>query len=142
MNNEEYKKDLIAKKLIQIGGLEVTSSEFSDNVMARIRKEAHTKIHAIEPILSKKVWYMIALAVIFILFFTIISIPQGEVSRPETLCLKNNIMPYINTFFDSLTKFVSGINISPIIPTLLVSILLIEIFDITLRRLIKIPKKF
>lgn len=141
MKTEEYKKDIIAKKLIKLGGLELPSYDFSDNLMTIIRNEAKLSLHKVEPIFSKKVWYMIASAVAFIMLFTIINLPQGEASKPGTLYLKNNIMPYLNYFFDSIPKFVSSIHFSPMIPLLLISILLIEILDFTFRKLIKNPKK-
>jgi hypothetical protein len=140
MDNNHLKSDKITKNILRKAGIEATSENFTDTLMEKIRAEAKVDTLRYEPIISKKVWYMIAASFFVIIFFLLFiglstGGPTGDSfsSVQEIITVSDLLNNMINSI--NFNNVLIDISITPMIPLCLISIWVLWFFDSFMKKL-------
>ena len=131
--NDKFLGDL-SKKAIQ----EKPPKNFTDNIMAKISTLPQIESFSSQPILSKRMWFLIIAAFAVLVTFVFFMDLSGIASFFENISIRNTQMA---TLFESIIlsfkQIFASIHISSISIIIGVSIVLLFVVD----RLLKRPKK-
>ena len=89
--DQEKKLDDFIRKVVQEGGHDEPSKEFTDTVMERIRKAKEAKLNiSYSPLITKKVWFLLSVLVVGAIVFVLTSDQQ--------LVMGSRLLPYAEYF--------------------------------------------
>ena len=132
-------KDLLLKKMIRNVDIEKLSGGFTDNIMKKINQETIVESVESQSILSLKYWILITLGLIiivsslFVYDWSFIKDLFSEI-KIETI----NFPSLILISFNYIKNLFTGIEISSITVIVVLSVVLLILFDRLLKRLFKI----
>lgn len=139
MENKEYLKDELLRKMLSKASLDQPTVDFTATVMKRVDAEVFAKSEANQPILSTKYWLLIGLGfvgaavVLFGLDWSFLNGLFGEVS------IKSLEIPSMSfNIFDSLQKLFAGIQIPTIVIIGIIAIISLVGLEKVLRKSLSI----
>ncbi len=71
--SKEEELEIFVKKTIKEAGIEAPSSNFTDSVLANIRRQKPTETVPYKPVISKMNWFLIIASLIVIVVYTLLS---------------------------------------------------------------------
>lgn len=114
--------DMKTRSLLEKGGIEKASADFTHNVMSRVEAMKQPLLSGYEPVISKKGWIIIS-AFMFLLTIAFISTgflasgdqPSSYTFADELVNNTNNISFYIKEIFSSIPAYMLFIPIALLI---------------------------
>ena len=135
MKSKQLNKDKMLGELIRKSSLDSPGDDFTGKVMAQVQASGHVESIAYQPLISGKLWLVIGFAlatlvvtVFFIDFSFIGNLFSGvSVEQPQML-------NFFSSTFNSITQWLSGVELSSVTAMILISIGLLVIIERILRK--------
>jgi len=119
MNSEEIKKDPIIKSILDEGGLEKPSRNFTNQIINTIKAQSKDSVFVYKPVISRSAWLVLAFlgAALFIYLLLGLS-PEGQFINFNEFALNIDTSKIKGLF----SKIVISFEFTPILKTSLIAL--------------------